>query len=220
MSYRNLDILKYDAFIFDLDGTLVDSMGMWGDIDREYLDRFHIPVPDQFQDTIVSMTWDEMRLYFRNVIGVPRTTEEIGQDWVQMADTRYRHQIHLKGGASEIISFAKRHRKKVALTSSGQRVLVEHAMAAQGLLNEFDAIVTCDEAGAGKPDPAVYSLAARKLGVSPSRCLVFDDLLIGIYAARSAGMDVVAVDDWFSRRDIVEKRELSDDFIYDFRELM
>ena len=98
--------------------------------------------------------------------------------------------------------------------------MIEGALGAHDILRYFDAIVSCDEAGAGKPDPACYLAAAEKLGKKPADCVVFEDLPNGIRAGRSAGMTVIAVDDAYSRPMEEEKKQLADGYIRDFRELL
>lgn len=203
-----------------MDGTLVDSMSMWSDIDREYLGKYGIPMPPDLQKAIDPLTWEECELYFRDVLGIRKTTEEIGREWLDMAMQKYEHEVALKPGVREILAYLKESGTSIGVASSSSRAMIEGALSAHDILRYFDAIVPCDEAGAGKPDPACYLAAAKKLGKKPADCVVFEDLPNGIRAGLNAGMTVIAVDDMYSRPMEDEKRKLADGLIRDFRELL
>lgn len=203
-----------------MDGTLVDSMSMWSDIDREYLGKYGIPMPPDLQKAIDPLTWEECELYFRDVLGIRKTTEEIGREWLDMAMQKYEHEVALKPGVREILAYLKESGTSIGVASSSSRAMIEGALGAHDILRYFDAIVPCDEAGAGKPDPACYLAAAKKLGKKPADCVVFEDLPNGIRAGLNAGMTVIAVDDMYSRPMEDEKRKLADGLIRDFRELL
>ena len=215
---RNIN--TFSAAIFDMDGTLVDSMSMWSDIDREYLGKYGIPMPPDLQKAIDPLTWEECELYFRDVLGIRKTTEEIGREWLDMAMQKYEHEVALKPGVREILAYLKESGTSIGVASSSSRAMIEGALSAHDILRYFDAIVPCDEAGAGKPDPACYLAAAKKLGKKPADCVVFEDLPNGIRAGLNAGMTVIAVDDMYSRPMEDEKRKLADGLIRDFRELL
>ena len=215
------EALKRDtAAIFDMDGTLVDSMSMWSDIDREYLAKYGIPMPPDLQKAIDPLTWEECELYFRDVLGIKKEPEEIGREWLDMALEKYEHEVPLKAGVREVLAYLKQNGLSIGVASSSSRAMIEGALGAHDILRYFDAIVSCDEAGAGKPDPACYLAAAEKLGKKPADCVVFEDLPNGIRAGRSAGMTVIAVDDAYSRPMEEEKKQLADGYIRDFRELL
>ncbi|MEE8826086.1 MAG: HAD family phosphatase [Eubacteriales bacterium] len=214
------DISTYSAAIFDMDGTLVDSMSMWSDIDREYLEKYGIPMPPDLQKAIDPLTWEECELYFRDVLGIHKEPAEIGREWLDMAMQKYEHEVALKPGVKEILAYLKRNGTAIGVASSSSRAMIEGALGAHDILRYFDTIVSCDEAGAGKPDPACYLAAAEKLGKKPASCVVFEDLPNGIRAGLRAGMTVIAVDDAYSRPMEEEKRTLAAGFIRDFRELI
>ena len=89
------------AIIFDLDGTLVDSMWMWYDIDVEYLGRFGIEVPDRLQADIEGMSFSETAVYFKERFNIPDSLEKIKSDWNQMAWDKYTNEVPMKEGAAE-----------------------------------------------------------------------------------------------------------------------
>lgn len=215
-----MNILNYQAAVFDFDGTIIDSMNMWTEIDVEYLARYGHEFSASLQNEIEGMSADEMAVYFREKYGIPRTNEEMIREWVEMSEYKYLHELRLKPFAKEFIGYLHQNGIKVAVATSTEKCIIEPCLRKRGILDLFDGITTTTECGIGKPAPDVFLLAASRIGADPSGCVAFEDLPAGILSARRAGMFTVAVDDSFSREKEAEKRALSDYFIYDFSELM
>ncbi len=209
-----------EAVLFDLDGSLVDSMWIWRDIDIAYLGSFGIPLPEGLQEDIEGMSFSETAEYFKKRFQLPDSVEEIKETWNRMAWDKYTHQVPLKDGAGEFIHYCRNHGIRLGIASSNSRTLVEKVMEVHGLIHCFDGIVTACDVEKGKPAPDVYLEAARVCGVSPDKCLVFEDIVPGILAGKAAGMKVCAVWDAYSEYQNAEKRAASDYFIKDYREIM
>lgn len=206
-----------EAVIFDLDGSLVDSMWMWYDIDVEYLGRFGIECPADLQASIEGMSFSETSVYFKERFSLPDSIEQIKKDWNDMAWDKYLHEVPLKEGAQEFLCYCKEHDIKLGIATSNSRELVENIAAVHGLDHYFSCIMTGCDVAKGKPAPDIYLAVAKSLGVSPDKCLVFEDIVPGIMAGKSAGMKVCAVDDPYSAYQEEEKRKLADYYIKDFR---
>lgn len=208
-----------EAILFDLDGSLVDSMWMWREIDIEYLGKFGIPLPEQLQSDIEGMSFTETAVYFKERFHLPDSVEQIMDDWNQMAWDKYSHEVPLKNGVRELIAHCIRNGIKLGIATSNSRALVENVINAHELMDAFDSIVTGCEVDKGKPAPDIYLEAARRCGVVPEKCLVFEDIVPGILAGKSAGMKVCAVDDLYSKHQNEEKKRLADYFITDYFEI-
>lgn len=208
------------AFLFDLDGTLVDSMWIWKDIDIEYLGRFHIPLPEDLQNCIEGMSFTETAQYFKRRFAIPDTLEQMKADWNRMAWDKYLHVVKLKEGVREFLVHYRSQGVRMAIATSNSRELVEAVVKAHGLTDMFDAIVTGCDVAHGKPSPDIYLEAAARLGTAPEDCLVFEDIVAGIQAGRSAGMMVAAVEDAYSLYQEQHKRELSDIYIASYTEFV
>lgn len=209
------------AFIFDLDGTLADSMWVWVSIDEDYIKKYHLTVPSDFHEAMEGMSYTETAEYFLRIFPeLPHTVEEIKQEWYEMAIDKYANEVPLKSGAKELIQWALKQGIKLGIATSNDRGLVERFLEAHDLLDSFQAITTSCEVHAGKPAPDVYLNVSEKLQISPEHCLVFEDVPMGILAGKNANMHVCAVDDAFSRVQEVKKRELADYYISDYHDII
>lgn len=207
------------AFLFDLDGTLVDSMWMWGAIDVEYLGKFGLTCPPDLQKAIEGMSFSETAAYFKKRFALEASLEEIKADWVSMSIEKYRSQVPPKPGTEAFLSWAAKQNIKMAVCTSNGREMVDAVLSSLNLARYFDCIITGCEVAAGKPSPDIYLEAARRMKVSPEECAVFEDVPAGILAGKRAGMEVFAVEDEYSLGMEEEKRALSDFYIRDYREL-
>lgn len=208
------------AVIFDLDGTLVDSMWMWEAIDIEYLGRFGHECPPDLQRQIEGMSFSETAGYFRERFGLPDTVEQIKQAWVEMSIDKYRNDVRLKKGAGRFLNYLKTAGIKTGIATSNGREMVTAVLESLNLSECFHTVATACEVAAGKPAPDIYLKVAKDLQVLPQECLVFEDIPAGIRAGKAAGMLVYAVDDEFSRGMKEEKTALADFFIHDYDEIM
>lgn len=208
-----------EAVIFDLDGTLIDSMWMWKEIDIQYLERFGLTMPEDLQSCIEGMSFSETAFYFKQRFSLPSSLEEIKADWNQMAWDKYAHQVPFKKGAKRFLTYLKEKGVKTGIATSNSVELVELVLETHDAKGFFDSIHTSCEVKKGKPAPDIYELVASELQVSPEHCLVFEDVPQGIMAGKNAGMKVCSVYDDFSRDMEEEKRALSDYYIQDFDEI-
>ena len=208
------------AVIFDLDGTLVDSMWMWKAIDIEYLGKYGIELPLTLQKDIEGMSFSETAVYFKETFQIPDSLETIKADWNKMAYEKYTQEVDFKNGAIEFLKDCIDKGIKLGIATSNSRELVDATMEALGAKKYFDCIMTSCEVAKGKPAPDIYLAVAKKLGVESSECLVFEDIEMGILAGKNAGMEVCAVEDEFSMNQIEIKKQLADYYIVDYTELL
>lgn len=220
MEYKYKELLRdKEAVIFDLDGTVVDSMWVWHSIDMDYLGRLGKELPPDLQQSIEGMSFTETAVYFKERFGLSEDVETIKEQWNEMAFEKYTTKVALKKGADSFLRRLRKDGYKLGIASSNSRQLIEGVLRARGVLKLFDAITTACEAGAGKPAPDIYLLAAKKLGAEPSKCLVFEDIPMGLMAGNAAGMVTCAVEDEYSHPMREKKAELSDYFIEDYDEI-
>lgn len=199
-----------EAVLFDLDGTLVDSMWIWKDIDIEYLGRFGITLPDDLQSCIEGMSFTETAVYMKERFAIPDSIEAMKEQWNQMAWQKYTQEVPLKKGALEFLEYCRSHHIKLGIATSNSKELVTAVLDALHIQNYFDCVVTGCEVNKGKPAPDIYLKAASKCNVLPEKCLVFEDIIAGITAGKTAGMRVCAVEDAYSISMQHEKEVLAD----------
>lgn len=212
---------QIEAVIFDMDGTLVDSMWVWTAIDQEYVERYNLTVPEDFHEAIEGKSYTETARYFLDTFPqLPHTLDEIKQEWYDMSLEKYTKEVRLKDGAEDFIREIRSRGIRTGIATSNDRKLVEKSLQAMGVSSLFDTISTGCEVKRGKPAPDVYLKAADNLMARPSECLVFEDVPMGILAGKNAGMKVCAVDDWFSRPQEAKKRRLADYYIHHYDEIL
>lgn len=220
---RELDKMRLHhkkAVIFDLDGTLVDSMWMWKSIDVEYLARFGLECPEDLQKEIEGMSFSETAAYFKKRFMLEVSLDEIKAAWVEMSLEKYRREVPLKPGARAFLDYIKDHGLAAGIATSNGKAMVDAVLDALEIRQYFQVVVTACEVAAGKPSPDIYLNVAGRLKVEPEDCVVFEDIPAGIQAGKSAGMIVFAVEDEFSLNMKAEKEQLADYYIRDYFELL
>lgn len=203
--------------IFDLDGTLIDSLGVWDKIDCDFFKKRGLPLCSDYKEAIKCKGFEDAALYTIGRFHLDETASEIMEEWNSMAEYEYTHNIRLKPGAKEFITRLRSLKIKTALATSSRKTLYEPVLRNNGIYECFDAFTATDEVKREKSFPDIYLLTAEKLKLNPRDCLVFEDILQGVRGAKRAGMRVVGIRDIYSENDREEIEKLADGFIEDFR---
>lgn len=206
--------------IFDMDGTLMDSMWMWKDIDLEYLGRFGIEMPENLQREIEGMSMTETAVYFRQTFGITDSVEKMQNDWNEMAIEFYRSRVPLKKGVRELLRQMKERGMKIGIATSNSVELTRECLAANGVEELFDTVRTAKDVPRGKPSPDIYLSVAREWNMDPGDIIVFEDIPNGALAGKRAGMEVTAVEDDYALPRREELIRISDHYIRDFTEIL
>jgi sugar-phosphatase len=185
---------KFKAVIFDMDGVLINSEPLWKIAEKEVFSSLGVPVTDDLVHITSALTaqevcafwyerhpWQEMSFEQVEDTVVARVIELIGQNDTKMT------------GVIEVLQFVKSKNLKIGLASNSSHNLIEVVLQKVGIKKYFDFVSSAQDVEKGKPNPAIYLYAAKNLGVTSNECLVFEDSIIGITAAKSAGMTVVAI---------------------------
>lgn len=208
------------AVIFDVDGTLVDSMWIWKDVDIEFLGKRGIPLPARLQTDIEGMSYSETAIYFKARFNLTESLEEIKEEWRLMAEGYYKRHIKLKSGAKEFLKLLNDKGVTIGIATSNSRELVDYMLTNHGIRQYFSDIRTSCEVDKGKPHPDVYLKVAEDMGIEPCHCLVFEDTVSGVMAAKSAGMKVFAMADEVSLESKDKLIEMTEGYIHSFGEVM
>lgn len=205
--------MNIDGVIFDLDGTLIDSMWVWDKIDFEYLDRRNIPVPKNLKSEIEHFGFTQTAEYFKKTFNLPDEIDDIKAEWMDMAHKEYSKNIGLKPGVKGFLKVLKNAGIKIGLATSNCEYLLKPVLENNGIMEYFDAITVTDEVERGKNFPDVYLLCSEKMGVNPENCVVFEDILPAMKGAKAAGMKVVAIEDEYCDYSKEELLQVADEYI-------
>ena len=212
--------MKFKAVIFDLDGTLIDSMGIWTQVDHDFLAKRNISVPDDlFDDIQVGNSYVEVAEHFKRKFNLPDSAEDIMNEWTDMVAWHYKNDIPLKAGAKEFLTFLHKNGIKIGVGTSNIHRLTETVLSANYVWHYVDAVVDGQENLRGKPFPDIFLRVAEKLGVRPEECLVIEDVIAGVTAAKNAGMTSFAIEDDYSLKDKDRILEYVDFYARDFHEI-
>lgn len=184
---------SYDCLLFDMDGTIIDNMGIHHETWRELLKRLG---HDWSLQEVRDRVWGKNEEIFERLFPKQYTPEHVLELAIQkekMYIERYRPHITLLSGLEQLLAEAKCQGLFLGIVTAAPQMNVDFAYQALRLDRFFDLVVHADEIVRGKPDPEGYLVAASRLGVRPSRCLVFEDAPVGIRAAEGAGMDSYVV---------------------------
>lgn len=184
--------MSVEAVVFDLDGVIVDSEGIWDEVREAYTRERGGRYDDDASRAMMGMSSTEWSRFMNEELGVRGTAEKISADVVELMATRYREHLPLVPGAAEAVERVAAA-FPLGLASSSNRPLIDEVLKVAGLSALFRATVSSEEVARGKPAPDVYLEAARRLGVTAERCAAVEDSQAGIASAKAAGMKVAAI---------------------------
>lgn len=192
---------KLEAVIFDLDGTLIDSMGIWQQVDIEFLQERGISVPKNlFEDLEGGNSFNEIAQYFKDKFNLTESVSEISLVWTKMVETHYKEDIAIKPGVKKVLQFLQSNNIKLAVGTSNSLFLAQAALQSNKISEYFSAFTTGEEEIKGKPFPDIFLKSAERLAVEPSNCVVIEDTLEGVRAAKNAQMYTIAIKDKYSEK--------------------
>jgi HAD superfamily hydrolase (TIGR01509 family) len=205
--------------IFDLDGTLLDSMSVWDTIGEDYLRSLGIEPRENLAETFKTFTLEESAEYYRTHYGVTLSVEEIVNGVNLMIEDFYRNTVLLKEGVADFLARLSNDGVKMCIATVTDKYLVEAALIRLNVRQYFGEIFTTAEVGCGKNDPKIYRTALAYLGTEKQETLVFEDVLHALMTAKNDGFSVVAVyDEHESRQN--EMRLVADYYILNFQKFL
>lgn len=213
--------MDFKGAIFDLDGTLLNSMFIWEQIDREFLGARGVKeVPDDYVQAIAPMGVMATALYTIERFGFDETPESLIKEWGDMALDFYSNKVTLKKGAREYLEYLSANGVKLAVATANDEKLYLPALEHTRIAHYFTAAVSVNDVSRGKGFPDVYELAAEKIGLAPSECMVFEDVLTAAKGAVAGGFRCTGIYDDTSASDKDELTKLCERCITDFTELL
>lgn len=206
--------------IFDLDGTLLDSMDVWNEIDRIFLSRRGISVPEDYLQVVAPMGFRRAAEYTVERFGLPESVDALIEEWDALAIEAYQTRVRLKPGAREYLLQLKRQGVRLAVATASREAYFVPALKNNGIYDCFEAFTSLAEVERGKGYPDIYWRAAEKIGTAPADCVVFEDILAGVRGAKAGGFYTVAVYDRHADADRLELERTADWCIRDFFQLL
>ena len=202
--------------IFDMDGTLIDSMGFWGDLASEYLHSKGIrQIPADILERIQPMTMSESAALFRAEFGLTGDPEA---QMNAMMQKHYQQDIPLKSGVREYLQKFQGKGVRMCVASATAEHLMDACLTRLGVRNCFEFLLSCEAVGAGKHRPLIYQESARRFCAEPKDIAVFEDAPYAVRTAKNAGFYVVGVYDGSAAKSWKTIEELSDEIIFNWEE--
>lgn len=210
--------MRIRGAIFDVDGTLLDSMFIWDTIGETYLRSIGYEPREKLNEVFKNMSLFQAARYYRTEYGVTLSIDEIMNGVNAMLERYYRFEVSLRPGVAELLAQLQASGIKLCIATATDRYLVEAALERCGVLSCFGAIFTCNEVGHGKDEPDIFEEALRFLGTEKAETVVFDDALYAVRTAKEAGFPVAVIYDSHEKNQ-EGLRALADFYIEDFSQV-
>ena len=211
--------MKY--IIFDLDGTLIDSMPVWRGTGSGFLNNHNFPVPENLMEVVKTQTIWQTAEWFRTELGVPMEAEDIVNEIVESVVEAYRHTIPLKDGAMEYLEKMKNEGVEMCILTASEADYILPALDRLDIRKYFSHVLTCTELGEYKNNGKAYLKTMELMGGTLEETVVFEDAYYAVKGAKSVGFPVYAVLDEVVREDDIDKiKETADHYFHSYKELL
>lgn len=202
--------------IFDMDGTLIDSMNFWKNLASEYLSSKGITqVSEEILQKIKPMTMSESAALFQEVFGL---SGDVEAEMNAVMDEHYRNDIPLKNGVRAYLDMLHRKGVRMCVASATAEQLMESCLSRLGIRDYFAFLLSCETVGAGKSNPLVYHESAKRLQANPDEIAVYEDALYAVKTAKNAGYYVIGVYDEGAAKNWAAVTLIADEVIINWEE--
>ena len=206
--------------IFDMDGTLIDSNGIWRQVDEAFLAKRGYPYTREYYEGVAHTIFPMAAKFTKAYCHLEESEEEIMAEWMQMAGDAYAVRVPIKPGVREYLDRCRTAGERMIVLTSSVPEHCRTALTHLDLMKYFEGVTLAHDLGLEKKDTALWRAAAEHYGVAPEDCTVFDDSLSACKGARAAKMRVVGVYDGFFAQDEAAMRGFCDVYIRSFEELL
>jgi len=211
--------VELNCGIFDMDGTLIDSMPMWRNLGRNILLRRGLEPRPDFSEAMKPLTMREGCAYCKLNYGLSESVTEIIEECFGMVRDFYETAAEPLPGVPEFLASLKERGVKLYVATATDRPLAEIALRTAGLTGYFDGMLTCAEAGANKQTSDIYEQTLALSGCRKEEAVVFEDALYAIRTAKGAGFRVAAIHDPALTDSHAEIRRLADYYVERYQDL-
>lgn len=215
-------ILDMKYIIFDLDGTLIDSMPTWHGTGAAFLEKHGFAVPEDIHDVVKTLTLYQTAEYFRHDLGVPFDAQQIVDEITSYVTDAYKYTIPLRPSAKEYLEAMAKKGVKMCILTASEAWYIQPALDRLDIRKYFDCILTCTELGVYKDDGKAFLTAMEKMGGTLEETAVFEDALYAVRGAKAAGFRVYAIldKDFRGQADVDKITALADCSFRDYKELL
>lgn len=217
---REVMTINAEAIIFDMDGTLLDSLSVWADSDREFITGLGMEYHQKHSLAMKKMHFDSACEYLVREFSLPFSAIETGEKILRIVEEHYINGVPLKDGVTEFLAAAKSAGIKMCVATSNKKSLAERSLEAKGIMDFMEFVITSDEVGGGKETPEIFLKAAERLGAAPEETVVFEDSIHAVLSAKSAGFKVIGVYDPLCPEEFAEIEKSADRTVKSFKELL
>ena len=216
---KNINIKKIKGAIFDLDGTVLNSMYIWDEIGIRYLKKLGIEPDLKFKKEFKELSLRQAAEYYRNYFKIDISMEEIINGVNKMVEGFYFDEVLKKDNVENVLELLKSNGTKMCVATATDKYLVEKALERNGILDYFSEIYTCAIVDAGKDEAKIYDVAREHLGTPLENTVIFEDALYAIKTAKDAGYTVIGIEDVSAKEDREEIKEICDIYVKNHFEL-
>ena len=206
--------------IFDLDGTLLDSMQAWKNIGRDFLLKKGITPPSNLRQKMKNLTIPQAAQYFISEFSLALSVDEMVKEIIALVADKYKYEVQLKPYAFEFLEKQKRLGTKMCILTASEPNYIHAALERLAILPFFEFIMTCSQVGLTKQNPQVFHMAMEKLNGTIEDTMVVEDALYAIRSAKEAGFYVVGMEDETAMEDKLEIARLCNRYITSYKELL
>ena len=205
--------------IFDLDGTLLDSLKIWKDVDINFFAKRNLEMPSDYGQKIAHMGLEKASQYTKERFNLPESPEEILKEWEDAVYFEYANNVVLKDYAKEFLEICKANKLICSIATASQESCYVPCLKRNQIYGYFDNIINVLNYPEGKNSPQIYLDIAKKSGIAPNQILVIEDIVTALNSAKKGGFNVCAIYDETSSEEDT-KRMICDVYIRSFKDLV
>jgi len=206
-------------YLFDMDGTLIDSNGIWKEVDETFLARRGIPYTKEYYDGVAHTIFPLAARFTKDFCHLDDSLEDIMDEWMKLAKDQYAH-VPLKPHVTELLETLRAKGEHMAVFTSAVPIHCQTALEAHELTKYFDRLIFAQDFGMDKSNPEIFRAVAETLGVAPNDCILIDDSIKSCRNAKSIGMTAYGIYDKYFDENKEEMPLVCDKFVYDLSELL